>query len=109
MARCCSPSARRIWRRRCPWCGGSTAWASTRVRRDYTEDPADITEAMRSGRVAYLVNTRDPSSAAHMSAGRDMRRLAIENNVITFTSLDTVQALLDVLEAISSRISTIDA
>ena len=81
----------------------------TRVRRDYTEDPADITEAMRSGRVAYLVNTRDPSSAAHMSAGRDMRRLAIENNVITFTSLDTVQALLDVLEAISSRISTIDA
>ena len=81
----------------------------TRVKRDYTEGPADITEAMRSGKVAYLVNTRDPSSAEHVNAGFEMRRLAIENSVTTFTSLDTVSALLDVLEAISSRISTIDA
>ena len=81
----------------------------TRRRRDYTEDPADITNAIRSGKVAYLVNTRDPSSTAHMSAGREMRRLAIENGLTTFTSLDTVRALLDVLEAVSSRISTIDA
>ena len=81
----------------------------TRRRRDYTEDPADITSAMRSGKVAYLVNTRDPNSSAHVSAGFEMRRLAIENSVTTFTSLDTVSALLDVLEAISSRISTIDA
>ena len=81
----------------------------TRRRRDYTEDPADITAAIRSGKVAYLVNTRDPSSTAHMSAGREMRRLAIENGLTTFTSLDTVRALLDVLEAVSSRISTIDA
>ena len=68
-----------------------------------------ITEAMRGGKVAYLVNTRDPSSAEHVNAGFEMRRLAIENSVTTFTSLDTVSALLDVLEAISSRISTIDA
>ena len=51
----------------------------------------------------------DPNSSAHVSAGFEMRRLAIENSVTTFTSLDTVSALLDVLEAISSRISTIDA
>ncbi|MCI8302435.1 MAG: hypothetical protein HFF68_06690, partial [Oscillospiraceae bacterium] len=70
---------------------------------------ADITEAMRSGKAAYLINTRNPRSAEHVSAGVEMRRLAIENNVTTFTSLDTVRALLDVLEAISSRISTIDA
>ena len=80
----------------------------TRIKRDYTEDPADITAAMRSGKVAYVVNTRDPSSSAHVSAGVEMRRLAIENNVTTFTSLDTVRALLDVLEAITTRISTID-
>ena len=49
----------------------------TRVRRDYTEDPADITEAMRSGRVAYLVNTRDcwmcwrPSPAASLPSTPD--------------------------------------
>ena len=80
----------------------------TRVKKDYTEDPADITAAMRSGKVAYLINTRDPHSAAHVTAGVEMRRLAIENNLTTFTSLDTVKALLDVLEAISSRISPID-
>ena len=81
----------------------------TRVKRDYTEDPADLTEAMRSGRAAYLINTRNPNSAAHVSAGVELRRLAIENNVTTFTSLDTARALLDVLEAVSSRISPIDA
>ncbi len=81
----------------------------TRVKQDYTEDPEDLTAAMRSGKAAYLINTRDPSSPAHISAGVALRRLAIENSVTTFTSLDTVRALLDVLEAISSRISTIDA
>ena len=64
---------------------------------------------MRSGRAAYLINTRNPNSAAHVSAGVELRRLAIENNVTTFTSLDTARALLDVLEAVSSRISPIDA
>ena len=58
--------------------------------------------------MAYLINTRDPSSSAHVNAGCEMRRLAIENNITSFTSLDTVRALLDVLEAITSRISTID-
>ena len=80
----------------------------TRMKKDYTEDPSDITTAMRSGKVAYLINTRDPNSAEHVNAGVEMRRLAIENNLTTFTSLDTVKALLDVLEAISSRISPID-
>jgi len=81
----------------------------TRRRRSYLEDPAEITEAIRSGKVAYLINTRNPNSTAHMSAGTALRRLAIENGLTTFTSLDTVRALLDVLEAVSSRISTIDA
>ncbi len=81
----------------------------TKKRADYTEDPSDITKAIRSGKTAYLINTRDLNSAAHVSAGVAMRRLAIENGLTTFTSLDTVRALLDVLEAISSRISTIDA
>ncbi|MDE7246070.1 MAG: carbamoyl-phosphate synthase large subunit [Oscillospiraceae bacterium] len=81
----------------------------TRSLRDYTEDPADITQSVRSGRTSYLINTRDLNSSAHVNAGVEMRRLAIENGLTTFTSLDTVRALLDVLEAISSRISTIDA
>ena len=49
-----------------------------------------------------------PFPAFREDAGVAMRRLAIENNLTTFTSLDTVRALLDVLEAVTSRISTID-
>ena len=37
------------------------------------------------------------------------RRFAIENNVTMFTSLDTVKVLLDVLDEMTIRISTIDA
>ena len=81
----------------------------TRARKNYTEDPEDISNLMRSGRVAYLINTRDPRSSAHKTSGFELRRLAIENSVTTMTSLDTVRALLDVLEVITSRISTIDA
>jgi len=81
----------------------------TRICKNYSEDPEDISNLMRSGRVAYLINTRDPRSSAHKTSGFELRRLAIENSVTTMTSLDTVRALLDVLEAITSRISTIDA
>ena len=41
--------------------------------------------------------------------GHQIRRLATENNVNIFTSLDTVNTLLDVLEETTLCISTIDA
>ena len=41
--------------------------------------------------------------------GFKIRKCATENNVTTFTSLDTVRALLDVLDETTLRISTIDA
>ena len=41
--------------------------------------------------------------------GATIRRLATENNVSIFTSLDTVRVLLDVLEETTLTISTIDA
>ena len=37
-----------------------------------------------------------------------IRRCAVENGVTTFTSLDTVRVLLDVLEETTLAISTID-
>lgn len=43
------------------------------------------------------------------SDGNMIRRCAVENNVTVFTSLDTVRALLDVLEEITMCVSTIDA
>ena len=43
------------------------------------------------------------------SDGNHIRRCAVENNVTVFTSLDTVRALLDVLEDITMCVSVIDA
>ena len=67
----------------------------------------EIPNALRQGHIAYIINTRDPGSSE--SDGAQIRQLATENNVSLFTSLDTVKALLDVLEETTLTISTIDA
>ena len=41
------------------------------------------------------------------SDGYEIRQCASENGVTTFTALDTVKALLDVLEEITMKVSTI--
>ena len=67
----------------------------------------EIPNALRQGHIAYIINTRDPGDSA--SDGIQIRQVATENNVSLFTSLDTVKALLDVLEETTLTISTIDA
>ena len=79
------------------------------VRRKLSEGSTEILESIRSGRVSYVVNTRAVLSGVHYEDGAAIRRCAIENNVTIFTSLDTVRALLGVLEEICPRVSTIDA
>ena len=60
--------------------------------------------------MAYIINTSDIGSSDSTSQdGHEIRKLATENNVNIFTSLDTVQTLLDVLEETTICISTIDA
>ena len=49
------------------------------------------------------------SSSKVMSDGFEIRRCAAENGVTMFSSLDTVRVLLDVLEEMTFRVSTIDA
>ena len=66
-----------------------------------------IPNALRQGHIAYIINTRDPGASEH--DGTQIRQVATENNVSLFTSLDTVKALLDVLEETTLTISTIDA
>ena len=56
-----------------------------------------------------MLNTKDIATASDTSDGFEIRRLATENNVTMFTSLDTVRVLLDVLEETTITISTIDA
>ncbi len=67
----------------------------------------EIHEAIRSGYIAYVINTRDIGTGE--SDGYQIRCYAIENNVTIFTSLDTVNALLDALEETTLCISPIDA
>ena len=70
----------------------------------------EIPNAIRQGYIAYIINTSEiGNSGKAENDGHKIRRLAIENNANIFTSLDTVRILLDVLEATTICISTIDA
>ena len=69
----------------------------------------EIPEAIRQGHIAYVINTSEVGSSTGMHDGHEIRKLATENNVTIFTSLDTVKVLLDVLDENTIRISTIDA
>lgn len=80
----------------------------TRVKKKISEGSDEIFESIKNGYVNYIINTRDYSSSGAISDGLQIRRLAVENGVTIFTSLDTVRVLLDVLEEITMEISTIN-
>ena len=67
----------------------------------------EIPNALRQGHIAYFINTKDPGAGEN--DGTKLRQVATEYNVTMFTSLDTVKAMLDVLEETTLTISTIDA
>ncbi len=69
----------------------------------------EIQESIRQGHIAYVINTSDIGSTNQVHDGHEIRKIATESNVTIFTSLDTVRVLLDVLDEITLRISTIDA
>ncbi|MDO4633067.1 MAG: carbamoyl-phosphate synthase large subunit [Eubacteriales bacterium] len=79
----------------------------TRIRRKLSEGSEEVLEVLRSGYVSYMINTRAILSGVHYVDGVAMRQCAMENNVTTFTSLDTVKVLLDVLEEQTIRVSEI--
>ena len=73
-----------------------------------SEGSEEIPNALRQGHIAYFINTKDPGAGSE-GDGVVLRQVATEYNVTMFTSLDTVKALLDVLEETTLTISTIDA
>ena len=79
----------------------------THVMGKISEGSEEIPNALRQGHIAYVINTRDPGADAN--DGIQIRQIATEYNVTMFTALDTVAALLDVLEETTLTISTIDA
>ncbi|MBP5662202.1 MAG: carbamoyl-phosphate synthase large subunit, partial [Clostridia bacterium] len=68
----------------------------THILKKISDDEQEIPEAIRQGHIAYVINTRDIGALREESDGQKIRRLATENNVTIFTSLDTVRVLLDV-------------
>ena len=81
----------------------------TRVKEKIGNGSTDIPDSIRSGHVAYVINTSSLDSTDQQKDGYEIRKLAIETNTTMFTSLDTVRVLLDVLEDITITISTIDS
>ena len=79
----------------------------THALKKISEGSDEILSAIRQGYVNYIINTRDIHSFKHLSDGHAIRQCAVENNVTTFTALDTVRVLLDVLEETTLGISTI--
>ncbi len=79
----------------------------TRIRKKISEGSEEILDSIRQGYVSYVINTRDVNSSGVLSDGYEIRRCACENNITTFTSLDTVKALLDVLEETTMKVSEI--
>ncbi|MCQ2798647.1 MAG: carbamoyl-phosphate synthase large subunit [Bacilli bacterium] len=80
----------------------------TRVRRKIAEGSNEILDSIRQGYVTYIINTRHVSSTNIASDGYIIRQVAVENYVTVLTALDTVAALLDVLEETMINVSTID-
>ena len=81
----------------------------TKVRGKISEGCEEILDSIRAGYVSCVINTRAVMSGNHNDDGSVIRRCAVENGVALYTSLDTVKILLDVLEEITIKVSTIDA
>lgn len=79
----------------------------TKIRKKLSEGSVEILDAIKSGAVSYVINTRAILSGVHYEDGVAIRRCATENNVTMFTSLDTVRILLDVLEEQNMNVSVI--
>ncbi len=81
----------------------------TRLLRKLSEGSSDITDSLRQGHVNYVINTMELSANHSHRDGYHIRRTAVDNNITVFTSLETVEVLLDVLEDITMKVSTIDS
>ncbi len=80
----------------------------TRLLQKLSEGSNDIVDSLRQGHVNYVINTMELSADHSHRDGYFIRRTAVDNNITVFTSLETVEVLLDVLDDITMKVSTID-
>jgi len=68
-----------------------------KVVKKIIEESPNIIDVIKSGKISMVINT--PTKANNsLTDGFKIRRAAVESNVLTLTSLDTVRALLEVME-----------
>ena len=79
----------------------------TRIKKKVSEGSEEILEALRKGHISYVINTANRSEINRRKDGFKIRSVAALNNITTFTSLDTVRILLDVLEDITMKVAMI--
>ena len=80
----------------------------TRLMKKLSEGSDDIMKSLRQGHISYVINTMELGADHSHRDGFHIRRTAVDNNITVFTSLETVEVLLDVLEDITMKVSTID-
>ncbi|MCH5233265.1 MAG: carbamoyl-phosphate synthase large subunit [Muribaculaceae bacterium] len=80
----------------------------TRLLNKLSSGSDEIVKTLRQGHVSYVINTMDIGADHSRKDGFNIRRTAVDNNITVFTSLETVEVLLDVLEEITMKVSTID-
>ena len=67
-----------------------------------SENPdRNILNLIRMGRINYIINTMEPHKGTSSTDGFLIRRVAAENSISCFTSLDTAYAILGVVESMS--------
>ena len=81
----------------------------TRIRKKISEGSEEILDSLRKGYVSYVINTMTDDREDMAKDGVKIRRCAIDNSVPVFTCLDTVEAVIQVLEQTTMNVSTIDA
>ena len=85
-----------------------SAGIKTRTKKKISEGSEEIIESIQKGHITYIINTQSNRAQNKKQDGFLIRRAAVENGVTVFTSLDTVNVLLNILEEITMQVSLID-
>ncbi|WP_202079931.1 carbamoyl-phosphate synthase large subunit [Caldalkalibacillus salinus] len=72
----------------------------TRKVKKLSEGTPNLLDEIRAGKVSYILNTLTKGKQPARDGFR-IRREAVENGVVVFTSLDTAEAMLNVLESMT--------
>lgn len=81
----------------------------TRVKEKISNGSNQILESLQKGHITYVINTVSHESNHAQQDGIEIRKAAVENGITMFTSLSTVNVLLNVLEEITVGVSTINS